>query len=174
MRKTLQLALLSLGMLVAGTVSAQYTQTLPEYSGPVVNSAPFSTFTVGTFTGLPTSGITFASISGTFGNTGNPSSGGVDLFLDGVFLAQCTPILPCYSSNSPLSWTYTFTAAQYGIFADGQGVFTAQQTAPTIIRLGPTTLTVQTTSLVPEPSTYALMMSGLLAVGFAARKRRTR
>lgn len=35
-----------------------------------------------------------------------------------------------------------------------------------------TSTTTTTTSVVPEPSTYALMFAGLFAVGFAARRRR--
>jgi hypothetical protein len=144
--------------------------TLDEYSGVDYDSTdpfPIAPVTVGTFS-VPT-GITSATINGTFGNFLAPSSAGVDLFLDGILVGQCVKNAPCWGSALATPWSYTFAVGELSIFDDGQAVLTAVQTSEFVIRLGVTELDF---TVVPIPAAAWLFGSGLLGmIGVARRKK---
>jgi hypothetical protein len=167
--RTLATTALLLG--AAGSASAQYTQTLPEYNGNGSNGL----VTVGTYTGIPTSGIFLAMISGTFGNSTVPNTAVENIYLDGILVASCASQTdPCWTSQTPTPWSFTFSPSNYGIFSDGQAVLQIDQTGCCFIREGNTTLAVNAVAT-PEPASMILVASGLVGVfGFARRKRSQR
>lgn len=164
------LATAALLLSAAGTAGAQYSQSLPEYSG---NSIP-GTYVIGTYTLVPSLGITFARISGTFGNTAFVNTALEDIFLDGVLVASCASMLDaCWIAQSPTPWSYTFNPADYAIFSDGQAVFSIRQNGCCNIREGITTLEVNAVAT-PEPASMTLIATGLVGVFGFERRRRNR
>ncbi len=161
-------------MLAAGASQAgTLTSTLPSYDGDGVVGA---TETIGTFDFSVPAGqsVIGATISGFFGHALTPSTAAQEIYADNVLVATCVYLADCWTNEeAPLPWSYTFTGAELGIFADGQVVLTDKQTDCCIIRLSETTLQVftDTTPAVPEPETYALMLGGLAVVAWAARRR---
>jgi hypothetical protein len=164
----------SLAFVLVTPAQAQYASTLPEFSGDPFSSSPWPIYNLGSFIGTPTANITFAQITGAFGNTAlSISSAGVDVKLDGIVVAQCVEYSPCWSGGGPLTWSYTFAPNEYSIFADGIATLTAEQTAPYVIRLGEMQLTVRYDDVnVPEPGTFALLATSLLGLVSYKRTRR--
>ncbi|MBW4684810.1 MAG: PEP-CTERM sorting domain-containing protein [Komarekiella atlantica HA4396-MV6] len=135
--------------------AAIITSTLPEFSGELFDeSAPFPlpSVTVGTFLYKIPSGeqIVSASISGTFGNSVVPNSSGLNLLVDGLQVAQCIRFADCYYNQRPEQFNFTFSTGDLSFLKDGSALVTAIQTSESIIRLGSTTLILET---VPEPLT---------------------
>lgn len=154
----------------AGTISL----TLPEFNGPDPASTPL-TVTVGTFSFAVPAGETVvgATIFGQFGNSFTSSTAVQTVMADGIALATCPDSASFCWTRGPEAWSYTFTGAELGIFADGSVVVTDNQTGCCVIRLGETKLEL-TTAPVPEPETYAMMVAGLGILGAVARRRRVR
>lgn len=155
--------LASAGMVQATTLTA----TLPEFSGDGTISAQ----TVGTFTfTIPTGEhVVAASIRGQFGNSVTNSTAVQTEYLDGVAVANCADSSAFCWTTGPEAWSYTFSWAQFGIFADNAATLVANQTDCCVVRLGESTLTLETA--VPEPASWALMIAGFGMVGFAMRRR---
>jgi len=133
---------------------------------------PPDPITIGTFDfTIPTGDqIVGATISGTFGDVNIPTTAVTDLFVDdgNIQVAACDdPSAPCAVGGSPVSWSYTFTDAQFGDLAGGSIDFTAIQNSFAAVVVGAPTLDIQT---VPEPSSIFTLAGGLLA--FAACRRR--
>ena len=62
----------------------------------------------------------------------------------GVLAAQCIQFSPCYFSSSPIGWNYTVPASSLARARGTQVSLTAVQTSVFTVRLGPTTLRIQT------------------------------
>ncbi|MGH9794660.1 MAG: PEP-CTERM sorting domain-containing protein [Candidatus Acidiferrales bacterium] len=154
--------------------------SLPEFNGTPIGSAgpfPQPSVTVGIFTFLipPGDVITAAVLTGTFGNSSsqfNGSSAGVDVFLNGLLVAQCVIGTQCWTGPGPNAWSFTLSPSQLALLGSGSATLTAIQTSQTTIRLGVTNLTVATTTVVPEPATLIMFGSGIAAIGGIMRRRR--
>lgn len=165
----LVISLLAAGVSQAATNTT--TVTLPAYTGAGVNN---KTETVGTFLfNLPAGeSIVSAVLSGFWGNSGQYTTAGQLVYADGLQVASCASGDTCWAAkSSPMAWSYTFTANQFSALLDGQLTLTDKQIACCQIRLGATTLTIETAPAVPEPETYAMMLVGLAAVAWVSRRK---
>jgi hypothetical protein len=142
-------AIVTLAAASVGLAASTVTSTLPAYNGAFFSAAgpfPQPAVTVGTFTSSVPAGevIVGATIVGHFGNNVNPSSAGVDVFLNGALVGQCVKPTACFTATGA-PWSHTFSASEaQSLLAGGSAVLTAVQTSEFVIRLAPTTLTIQT------------------------------
>jgi hypothetical protein len=150
---------------------------VPEFNGaffPETAPYPLPSVEVGSFSFAipPGSVIVSASLSGTFGNSVVGNSAGVNVFFDGVPVASCAPYASCWDPDTVIAevWTYALAPGDLALLADGVGVLTAVQTNEFVIRLGVTTLTIETRA-VPLPAALPLFFAGAAALGLAARRR---
>lgn len=157
-----------------GQASTFSLPKLPEYSNPLAVgiSAEIGTFSL---TLLPGESVTSATITGFFGNSKSDSTSGVDIYADNVKIASCVSLdvleegCSMNFSGHPLSWSHTFSGKELDIFADGKVVLTALSTDCCVVRLGETEL--HGVAAVPEPETYALILSGLASLAWVQRRR---
>ena len=150
--------------------AATITDTLPEFDFDGEPPFPTEERTVGIFTyAVPLhESIVSASVSGTFGNSTVSSSAPFEMFVDGVFLGECLITSPCYQKGLV---DFSFDAPNLSDLMDGSLTLSIVQTDQYFIRLGETTLTIETTPT-PIPAAAWLFGSGLLGlVGIARRKK---
>jgi hypothetical protein len=114
----------------------------------------------------PGEAIASAALAGTFGNSSATSSAPVQVFLDGLLVATCRDVDPCFDSLVPVAWSFDLDPADFDLLADGSATLGALRTGGQLVRLGETTLTVTT---VPEPSSALLLGLGLAALALAQR-----
>lgn len=172
-------------LIVGAAGAATIVVTFPELQNPPVLSVagpfPQLPLTIGTvnFTIPPNERVASATISGFWGSVDVPAStAGVDLVLDGIVVAQCVkPAADCWvDSSSQRPWSYTFSKQDLPTLADGTATLTAVQTSEISVRLGASTLVIETEPADRIPTLSALPLLALaaglaLAGGLAARRR---
>jgi len=147
--------------------------TLPEYNGVGIYPA---TETVGTFVYSipPGEFIVSAVYSSTLGNSTVPNTAVMDVIVDGLVVGSClSPSDPCWFGGSPIPFSYTFAPADFALLSDGSALLSVDQLDCCVIRLGASSLTIET-ALVPEPGSLVLFGLGLLAFGTLQFRRRRR
>ena len=67
-----------------------------------------------------------------------PVPAGVDLFVDGIFVAQCVEFADCWTHAPPnqVPWFFNFGAGHFSQLADGQAALTGQMTSSIQVYLG--------------------------------------
>jgi hypothetical protein len=153
--------------------AATISQTLPEFNFDGSSPFPNSPQTIGSYSfSIPTGEeIVSAVIRGTFGNRTVTNTAPVQVFLDGLNVATCLASEPCYSTQVPLLWSFTFAPSQFSLLADGSGLLTSIQNDEFFTRLGATTLTIETATVSTAVPTPALL-PGLVGIGVAALRKR--
>jgi hypothetical protein len=149
--------------------------TLPEYSFDGSAPYPESEQTVGIFAINAPVGHTIVSaiISGFWGNEAYPySTAGADVMLDGLLVAQCADQDPgCWWNDvAPRAWSYTLTSDQFAQLHDGFATLTVTQTSDYIVRLGSTSLTIETIA-VPEAPAITFILMGFACFATMRRNR---
>ena len=157
--------------LVAATSApaAIIVANLPEFNG----NGSLGAQAAGTFTYVIPIGdiITSVVFAGGFGNTTASSTAPETLTLDGITIATCGVEETC--TGSPVTIAHFFSNAEFGLFADGSAALIATQTDCCTVRLKASTLTITTeASGVPEPVSWALLVTGFALSGTALRRRR--
>jgi hypothetical protein len=175
----------TLALLAAGSIAAaSLVVTFPEVNGPANASGPFPAppLTIGprTFTIPGGDRVVSATISGSWGSSLDPNStSGVTVLLDGFTVATCVKPDPnCWTGQvGPRAWTHVLTDSEKLQLNDGQATLTAVQTSDLAIRMGVTTLLIETApSIVPalSPLGLALLLVAMAAAGALAVRRYAR
>jgi hypothetical protein len=187
---------LSAGMVAAFAAgvaaAATIVVTFPELNGAsFLDSFPQPPVTVGSQTFSIPAGdrIVSARISGFWGTIAKAdSTAGVTVFLDSVEVARCEKPDPgCWLGDSgQRPWQHTFTATELPALNDGTATLTAVQTSDEFIRLGVSTLVIDTApipvidagpiTVVPTLSPLGLLvlLAAMAIAGMVAAKRHRR
>jgi PEP-CTERM motif len=152
-------------------------QNGPDASGPNGPSLPF-TLDAGSLIFMLPAGqnVVDAVFSSTLGNSMVGSTAVMNVFVNTVEVGSCPSFLsPCAQfGQAPIPFTHSFTPTELLALATGSVDLSVVQSGCCVIRLGDSTLTIDTTAATatPEPATLAMLGAGLL--GLAAVRRRIR
>ena len=136
---------LAVGLWLAPEPAAAQQRTIiasiPQFSGPAQTVPPFPALDIGTFTYtlLPGESIAAAQVRGTWGNSNYPpGSAAVDLFVDGILVAQCFVGATCWLDAPPdlPPWSFNFSAGHFPLLMDGQAHMTGQMNSEIVVHLG--------------------------------------
>lgn len=170
MRK--QIMICALAILIVSSAQAGVTVielTLPEFNSPYHDIGTYTDdYLVGTFSfSVYGPSIVSATISGQLGNSIIVSTAHNELWLDGIKLADTHDYSPDpYYNGGP--WSYVFAPAEFGVLADGVAELHTIQTSEYNVRLGETTLRIES---IPAPGAILLGSIGISLVGWLRRRR---
>ena len=170
-------------LLAAAGLAAAATSIVafPEVNGPANQSGPFPqppiVVATRTFTVPEGEQVVSAEISGAWGSSGDPNStAGVNVLVDGIVVATCVkPDPACWSGDvGQRPWTYKFKSAELQALNDGAATMSAVQTSDLSVRLGVSTLIVETAvpPIVPALSPFGIAALALMvaAIAFATHR----
>ena len=174
-------AALAAGLASAATVLVAF----PEVNGPPFTvSGPFPQLlnvATRTFTVPDGERVVSASISGHWGSSGDPNStAGVVVSIDGIEVASCAkPDPSCWTGDSgQRPWSHVFTAEEMLTLNDGAATMSAVQTSDERVRLGVSTLIIETAPppVVPtlSPAGLGALLTLMLGAGALLLRRRAR
>ncbi len=152
---------------------------LPAWNGPLELQGLPASDTVGLLGFVLADGfeIESAVLAGSFGNDTVGSTAPVEFLADGLTIAACGASDACRIGPAPTGFEVEFSAEQLALLADGSLEIGVRQTAPGNVRLGVTTLTVETRAAgtvtsVPEPGAWLMVLfAGFASLLLVARPR---
>ena len=155
-----------LAAMLAGAATIQIE--FAEVNGPPVSEPPFPTLTAAPVTppiAIPTGErVVAARISGKWGTFEWPDgTAPVDVFLDGILVAQCEAFEPCWWDDvvGRIEWSHVLTAAELARLQPANPQLTVVQKDQIRVRLGTSKLVMETA---PLPAVPTLSPAGLLAL----------
>ncbi len=173
--------LAALALLVCGvgqsTVCAALVENFPEYNGAYYTAGfPIAAVTVATDTFTVPAGqqVISADLAGIFGSTSQfyGSTAEFDLLLNGVQVGSTYDVTPDPFHNV-VPFDFTIPSGVLSSLDGGTAELSVVQESEYVIRLSSTTLTMQTSSIVPEPSTLIVWsLLGTLAIGLGWWRKR--
>jgi hypothetical protein len=150
-----------------------FTFTWGEQNGS--GTLPF-TLDAGSFAFTVPAGQTIvdALFSSALGNSKSPSTADMNVFVNTVKVGSCPSRSSTCWNTGPNPFTYIFTATDLSALATGSVDLSIVQTDCCVIRLGASTLTIDTatTASAPEPATLALLGTGMFALAALRRRKR--
>ncbi len=156
--------------LLAATLAAAATLQLEfaEVNGQAVAAAPFPTLNVPQITPPVTvpadERVVSARVWGWWGTFDYPdSTAPVDVFLDGILVAQCKAFDPCWTDDRSgrIEWSHVLTPDELLRLRPWNPQLTVVQKDQLTVRLGASTLIMETA---PPPAVPTLAPAGLLAL----------
>lgn len=178
MKRLMMICGLAVLIVTAGNAQAHVTSstvtelTLPEYSSAYhATGSYYDDYLVGIFTfDVSGTSILSATISGQWGNSLYPNTAHNELWLDGIKFADTHDYTPDPYYNT-VPWSYDFAPSEFSVLADGVAEFHTIQTSEYRVRLGNTTLRIETTGIIPAPGAMLLGSIGVGLVSWLKRRR---